>query len=831
MLVFSQPGVSVAQIVDIAGPVIRIEPVGPTVFIPIPLPEADDSAVRLEAEDAVLTNAEPQSVHPDFTGSGYVVFLGEGELEWNFDIDMTGIYQLEFRYALEGDEAAQIDILGTDSIAVRLDTAFPGTQSVDSWKTVTLFARFEDGTNSVRVVTTGIGTPNFDHLLISLTPPDSNQFLTFPIHSSHAVFDGSEDNATAYYKVIDPFDLRTTFDDWRTDNGLTSCDPEDCAHAVYLNGADLNLGRRMFVRKRLTGDIASYVQNFPTLGDAVNQTNLVATVAMEYGPPDDDPSAPAFTKFFLFDANGERATKIDLDGRGEKYVPGVCNACHGGKPKLGGFHGDLAVYQDRGDTGAKWIPWDLDTYGYHPNLSRAEQEDEFKRLNAFILETDPTSATSILVEGWYGGEGLPDEIFNGNFVPTGWSDTPEGDKSKLYLEVVAPSCRACHNQRGSYNNSGNFFHGSLLQPDLEFNSFSDFASYEDEIERLVYDQGLMPLAKQTFENFWRSNQPRILDNELFGGQAYQNPPDDKYSTNASLTFGELRRPGRPVTKIAGARFSEAVFDTLFNDVQENRPVWLNGRPSLFAETFSWSFRAAPGDFPEIENSDRSLASFTLDPYASSDIKSGGSPYRIRLVAGNELSQRFGGYNDFIEGQLWSDSSLIAINFKDHVYPLLTTNFALSGTASDNLSCVHCHSNNGIPSAAQGVFELQDGNIPGSIDSDGWIAIAFSRVMTRVDCNDPENSLILKKPSGHHHYGGTVAGFDPASGVNIHNSGDDNHWQLIRRWIMEGAPYDAAGTELGCNPFPVLVASDDLLNPTDPLVRIFPIEPIITLTNP
>jgi hypothetical protein len=105
------------------------------------------------------------------------------------------------------------------------------------------------------------------------------------------------------------------------------------------------------------------------------------------------------------------------------------------------------------------------------------------------------------------------------------------------------------------------FQGQALEQSLEFNNFASFKGYKDEIERLVFDQGLMPIAKRTYELFWRSAQPKILDNELFDGKAHQNPPNSVYSGSGKADFGDLRRPGRPIARIAGARFFKIVFRT------------------------------------------------------------------------------------------------------------------------------------------------------------------------------------------------------------------------------------------------------------------------------
>lgn len=95
--------------------------------------------------------------------------------------------------------------------------------------------------------------------------------------------------------------------------------------------------------------------------------------------------------------------------------------------------------------------------------------------------------------------------------------------------------------------------------------------------------------------------------------------------------------------------------------------------------------------------------------------------------------------------------------------------------------------------------MWDVKLPGGPDSELWKLVAYQRIMSRVDCRDPENSLILKKPSGHHHNGGTVQGFGVGSGFNHLASGDDSHRDAILRWIMEGAPFAGTGksSDLGC----------------------------------
>ena len=467
---------------------------------------------RLQAEQAVLQGeVEADNAHRGFTGSGYAAYSGEGTITWSVNIPAPALYQLEFRYsvAVGADSNRPLNISKSQSILIEANVSFPPTRNLDEWGTFAVFTKLEPGPNTISLATTGQSGPDVDRLIVSLTPPDPDKFLGFPLHSSHGIFQGSDAETQAYYKTLDPLDRKTTFEGWKQENDLSSCVAPACTHTVYFNAVDLGFGRSLFLKVRPNGDVASYLQNYPSLADAIEGRNLLAAVAMEFGRPVDSNGQelpnPRFTKFYVFNAAGTRINKIDLDGRGEKFVPGLCNVCHGGKPKPA----DLShnQYFDRGDTGAKFIAWDLDTFRYHPTLSRAVQEDEFRKLNQAVLLTSPPSATRIAIEGWYGGAGLPSVTFDGGFVPPGWQqDGPAVED--LYRQVVAPACRSCHNQRGSYNAAGHAILDGPKEQTLEFASFADFHRYKNEIESLVYEQGLMPLAKRTFDRFGAASNRR-----------------------------------------------------------------------------------------------------------------------------------------------------------------------------------------------------------------------------------------------------------------------------------------------------------------------------------
>jgi hypothetical protein len=413
----------------------------------------------------------------------------------------------------------------------------------------------------------------------------------------------SEDanTADAYYEAVDPFDRRLTLKAWLVNAGFLASETTPwtgpgsaipdlstpagdsqiqvdeanggSARATYVNGADLGFGRRMYLRTNPGGALASYVENYGTdrtlfpqdnglprffdvpNGDALQQNildvvksrnpnGLVATVVMEFVAPDQDPTGPKRTTFYVYGANGQRVgiNGLNLDGRGDKGNPGVCLVCHGGKPQalVNG------VYPNFGDTGAYFLPWDVPTFIFdgdpdgplgvtaEPGFSRADQEKNFRELNRAVLMHHSQAATFDevsglrrqvapveMIKGWYGGADLPNDTFDEDFVPRGWRPNaergiPPGAR-RIYREVIGPTCRACHAQRDS---------------SLDFATFKGFDTFRDEIMNLTFtapfalshgviddsparpgdDRAVMPLALRTYENFWNSATPVSLFN-------------------------------------------------------------------------------------------------------------------------------------------------------------------------------------------------------------------------------------------------------------------------------------------------------------------------------
>lgn len=311
--------------------------------------------------------------------------------------------------------------------------------------------------------------------------------------------------ASTTYNIVGE---KHTLDLWRTANGFD--DGED-QEAIYLNAGDLGLGRWMRMEQD-GSNIAYFVSNHglpPNAGSvdlAVfgNLTNdetlgLIATVAMEYSPhPTVDP-LDQYTKFYVYNAAGNRVNKADLDGNGEKYIPNLCVVCHGNSPTNWKFGQPGAL---QADAEARFIFFDPESFEYStidPQFEQLAQEIPFRELNRGVLdETNVSDAIQDAIEGWYGGAALPDPAQDETFVPGGWSV-----ESSLYSDVVKPSCRACHTTRDDYLAWDTFNLAS--HPNSAHTGFDESAGF---IRSLVCGPTrLMPHAVVTFDSFWLSTAP------------------------------------------------------------------------------------------------------------------------------------------------------------------------------------------------------------------------------------------------------------------------------------------------------------------------------------
>ena len=461
----------------------------------------------------------------------------------------------------------------------------------------------------------------------------------------------NKQTAQSYYAKIDPQNSKLTLNQWLTENCFspTATDYAADAHAVYVNNFDLGFGRDMYFRSArpagctsstfASGDAASVVVNYATLEAAAKRIDPVLAVAMEYKATDAARTDPGLVMFYVFapdEGTGEmrRVLTANFDGRGEKFVPGACTACHGGRPTTPSAT-PLNTYAASADLGSTFMPWDLESFLYsdtdpafptdtdnaalRATFTRARQESELKKLNLAVYGTygnlgsdsqfhcyTDFSGPCELVELWYGGAGVPSATFVNRQVASGWragggpqSDNPSSAEN-LYLDVVARNCRACHTQRVRESDPG-------TPRDPQFLTYSDFRSEDVAIRSLVFDEGSMPLARLTTDRLWTSSGTTpsagaVLANHL-GLDAAASTPG---ASIASLTL--TQQSAAPSTS-----FSVLQADSNGNlTASRKRPIRLDGSASLFVRSFTHTLVAPADSTAGVVGANNPIAEVTPD---------------------------------------------------------------------------------------------------------------------------------------------------------------------------------------------------------------------------
>lgn len=291
----------------------------------------------------------------------------------------------------------------------------------------------------------------------SVAQPRSDQFLTYKGADSRV-------SACNYYRAfgaVKDCDAQgnmlgaITLEDWKRENriGPYRAANEEVS-ATYVNQRDLNLVRRMVATQAAPDRIAFVVCNHPGPdGDTQRETNevidtaladekRVACVAMEYSPATGRSDGKPFTKFLTFGPDGKLVLSVNLDGRGEKYMPGACVACHGGATYLGRFP---ESGHPSPDLKANFLPFDTGNYLFSTRrgFSEAEQSAAIRKLNDLVVATQPATATRNLIQGWYAKSPL---TLDKTYVPPAWVsyDTVKPGAARFYREVVGTACRTCH---------------------------------------------------------------------------------------------------------------------------------------------------------------------------------------------------------------------------------------------------------------------------------------------------------------------------------------------------------------------------------------------------
>jgi len=607
--------------------------------------------------------------------------------------------------------------------------------------------------------------------IAAVSGPDS--FLLFPNPQKQADGTLQMDTAAyaqAYYAAIDPANAKDTLAKWKAANGFDS--GSGTQHVVVFGDKrDLGYGRRMTARQNADGTLAFMVENYlveAAAGYAYSLLNLDAAVArdtrhligvngIEFSPGPG--GGVSFAKFFNFNAaTGARELAVDLDGRGLKAMPGPCISCHGGR-------GDALMPADasgvprfnlvqnaasgaRGDVQARLHPFEVDAFDFSatPGFTRAEQEAALKAINRMVLCSYPLPSPSSLPEdacrraatanewqgtaatllkSFYGGDGLPSATFSDTYVPPSWQ---AAGQTTLYQQVIAPACRTCHLMRGTG-----------AQSDIDFATWEKFRPYADRTKAHIFDRGNMPLAKIVYDAFWRSGGPATLANFL---QA------EGYTVRDAS--GAVPMPGRPVADPGPSR------------VTGQGATRLSASGSLYATAYAWTIVSGPAG-ASLSEANTAQPTFTATANGT---------WTVQLVASNGSAQSAPARIDIVVNGSLSPAPG-AIRFAD-----------IKAAMQEGSTCTVCHSPTGTGARPPVYYTNDDRNgdgVAGDATDDAWF---HAEVRSRINFTDLAASALLRKPSGHHHNGGQVQGFNAAAAP-----GDPSRakYDLFLNWILAGAP--------------------------------------------
>jgi hypothetical protein len=203
---------------------------------------------------------------------------------------------------------------------------------------------------------------------------------------------------------------KETYADWLVETGFID-EPSDYSSTgsfavaadvttvTHQNVADLGFIRVVSMRCEPNcddpnPDIYSVIENYRNFDDAAERKDRLASVTMEWTSAyNGRKPSNKFVVFYAFtgtdsryqpDPTGGVGDNIpfqpNLDGRGDKAIPGLCNTCHGGAPKR---LKDDGTYRRNGNTGSLFLAMDLDNFAFdtdpdRPELSKTAQESKYK---------------------------------------------------------------------------------------------------------------------------------------------------------------------------------------------------------------------------------------------------------------------------------------------------------------------------------------------------------------------------------------------------------------------------------------------------------------------
>lgn len=489
-------------------------------------------------------------------------------------------------------------------------------------------------------------------------------------------------SSRAYYRALGEENTKTSFFEWLDANGFDRRAPNfgADAHAVYTNNFDLGFGRDMYLKVGDcdtptldfgTCDVSSVVVNYSTLEAAAKKLAPIVAVAMEYRATPTS-GGRRLVKFYAYAPDPhspvgdyKRVHSVNLDGRGEKYLPEACTVCHGGSP--GGLTAG-GEYANGGDVNAAFLPWDLDTllfsdtdpsFTSHPTdaalrlaLTRTQQESELRKLNAgaYLTYGDANRFAVMreLVAGWYTAAPMPvaqldaalSGTHSGDFVPAGWSphgldgvagtaDDNPSDAATIYTQVFGPHCRSCHTAQVPNPAIGDVRQMQLCDADRPLSEATPGAGRQRPIGcywQLASDpqlpkrlsEGTMPMSRLTMDRFWVTSDGSSSQGENFAAHL-----------QAVLgNSGAVSPPGAAVARVA-LQFADASgVPEADTSADIGHYVQLSTQDAAFVREYAWSV-ARCADPQDVSTCAPVATSNATGAIASSRIEQAGE-YRVEL---------------------------------------------------------------------------------------------------------------------------------------------------------------------------------------------------------
>ncbi len=642
-----------------------------------------------------------------------------------------------------------------------------------------------------------------DSEISSSTP---NKFLLFFNQQQGDLDDTAY--AVAYNAAVDPGNARNTLENYIKLHGLENPDVHVIFRDSKDLGYGRDMYMRSYMDPMCGQITAFYVRNFSVQvvpGFAYGPINLEAAIeddpqhfigtnAIEFGRgrttdgATDTCSDEPMTKFFTFDplpiGAQARRVRVDLDGRGAKAMPQPCISCHGGTLRPLDSNGDfVAIHAEDlanqiGDVKARMQAFEVDTFEFSDvaGYSRAQQEEGLRQLNLAIYCSYPNSMNETgtgfapqdcsdfgggmpqqtnvgewdgdiardMLLGWYGNAlGTPGARFSDSYVPDGWIPSaggPPAGADVLFTKVVAPNCFVCHGKQGTQLGTD----GATNGKDLDFSTWDKFISYADDIERLVFDEGRMPLGLLNYQTFWADPQKA----ELLAGFIAPHVTDSGGFRGRRIDAnGDIILPSRVVARAGSDRVTTLV-----------APIALDAVASLFADSYRWELLSSP---PASSATITSPNSRRTDFSADTD-----GEYVVRLTA--TFSESGSSKTDTLTVLL--DSGLLT--------PPRDLTFSTDITAVFDAECISCHSNGGSEPGIPLWWTTDQPSAP------GMPALSlYEQAMTRVIPEYIEDSPLLKKSSGQHHNGNLRDGFDTSLSLGAMGRAS---YDMYVNWIAEGA---------------------------------------------